>query len=198
MEKDNIFEENIPTKQKEIILKLLNQKISKIIRYSWDTPAYMVDEWDIPEPYVFNLTDGPLLITLETGLVIGFASQPSLASVTVWIEETENGKSEKDEKTADDDELYPIDVRDSVYSPKEFHSIIGQEIVDIKLLKRIPENALFEGLPGEVGLLIKFKNNTEMVLSHGLHDNSDGFSVLLKSQILPEILLQLTEVDMFK
>ena len=196
MEKYSIFEENIPTKHREIISKLINKKARKIIRYSWEPPKIAMEKWDIPESYVFNFTEGPLLLTLETGLVVGFHSQSSLASVTVWIEETEDKKSGKEVKIADDRELFPIDSCDITYSPKEFQSIIGQEIVSIKLLKRDPENAILEGLPREAGLLLKFKNNIEMVLSHGLHDYCDDFSVLLKSQILPEILPQLTELDM--
>lgn len=193
MKSDSIYEENIPSKHKNIISKLINKRVSKIVRYSWEPPKIAMNAWNIFEQHIFNLTPGPLLITLETGLVVGFGCQPSWASVTVWIEEAEDGKSEKDEKIAEDDELFPIDICDSVYSPKEFHSIIGQKIVDIKILKRKPKSVLFEDLPREVGLLIKFENDTEMIVSHGLYDDSDDFSVLMKSQILPEILPQLSE-----
>lgn len=60
---------------------------------------------------VFSLTAGPLLLYLDSGFVIGSASDPSRNSVTIWIEKDEHGNI-SDEPVELDAELYPIDARD--------------------------------------------------------------------------------------
>jgi len=50
-------------------------------------------------------------------------------------------------------------------------------------------------LPCEAGVVLHFDNGGELILSHGLHDDSDVFSVIARDQIRPSLLPQLSEVD---
>lgn len=72
----------------EVLDRIVNHTELKLVCCSWFRPEQVVQEWNIPASSVFNFSAGPLVVTLETGLVVGFASIPEKASMTVWVEET--------------------------------------------------------------------------------------------------------------
>jgi hypothetical protein len=187
-------EKNLPSNNLAILTTLKCSKVSKLTRYSWWTPEESAKECEIPQPSVFCLTAGPILITLESGLVIGFASFPGLASVTMWIEETDESKRDKTTSVTDDNELYPIDAVDPIYSNELIGQLIGKKIVAIKVLQRDKGTSRMQALPREYGVILEFDNGSELVMSHGLHDNSDTFSVIFRNQIQPDIVKDLREM----
>lgn len=194
MNQFNKFEEGIPSDQVELISKLKNNRIRNLVRYSWLPPKEAVEEWDILPSLIFRRTSGPLLVMLESGLVIGFASLPEKASVTLWLEEGENGVRGVRESISTDSELFPVNADDSVYSEKLISQLIGDQVVSVKLLKLKTKDILLEQVPREVGLELVFSQGVELVMSHGLHDNSDDFAIIFKDEILQEISVNLQEI----
>ncbi|PSJ59038.1 hypothetical protein C7J99_31960 [Brevibacillus brevis] len=149
-----------------------------------------MEQCEIAQDEVFSLTAGPLLLYFESGLVIGAASDPSRNSVILWVEKDDTGYI-KDESIENDTDLYPIDAEDKIYSSPYWGQIVGQNIKEINIIKRDPQNALFEELPNEVGLEIVMENDMKFILSHGLHDDSDDFSVLTTSQLEVDLIASL-------
>jgi hypothetical protein len=158
-----------------------------LTRYSWDVPG------DDGDAQTFSLTAGPLLITLDSGWVIGAASQPSSMSVTLWLEREGHGRGAG--RTLDDPDLYPIEADDPRLSTPEMAALLRRRIESLTLLRREAVKAKWEALPREVGLVLHVEGGGELILGHGLHDQSDDFAVLLRRQILPALLPQLQEAQ---
>ncbi|UIO43743.1 hypothetical protein LOY85_06205, partial [Brevibacillus brevis] len=85
----------------------------------------------------------------------------------------------------------PIDAVDYTYSNPYWIQVVGQHIKAISIIKRDPQNVLFEELPNEVGVEIVMENEMKFILSHGLHNNSDDFSVIAPSQLEISIIANL-------
>jgi hypothetical protein len=192
MIKNNESVEKIPSNNLEILKGILSSRVLKMTRYSWYQPQEAAKEiaeeiaegigniYDDPESSVFRRTTGALAISLESGLDIGFSSIDSVASITVWI----------DKHNDDDDELFPIDACDPTYSEDFIRQLVGKKVVEISILKRNPINSLYVGLPCESGLVLKFENGFELVMSHNLSDNND-FSVIFMDEIPSEVFKQI-------
>jgi hypothetical protein len=198
--KDNLFTEDIPSKRVELLTKILNAKVSKLQQYSWDNPEKAAGitkelEQQRDPALMFFRTSEPMLITLESGLVIGFGSIPSEASVTVWLEETELGERDEEESIIDASDFFVVDATDPIYSDSYFSQLPGKKIISVKILKQEPKNILFEDLPREAGVMLGFEGGTELVMSHGLHNDSDTFSVIFHHEILPDSFGKLQEIS---
>lgn len=180
----------IPSACIPLLQIIKNEKLSKLIRFSWWESEESAEQCEIAQDEVFSLTYGPLLLYFESGLVIGVASNPSKNSIVLWVEKDNTGYI-KDEAIENDTELYPIDAEDKIYSTSYWAQIVGQKIKKLNIIERDPYNALYEELPNEVGLEIVMENDTKFILSHGLHDDSDDFSVLTTSQLEVDILTSL-------
>lgn len=177
----------IPSACITLLQIIKNEKLSKLIRFSWWESEESAEQCEITQGEVFSLTAGPLLLYFESGLVIGASSNPSLNSIVLWVEKDKTGYR-KDEPIEIDTELYPVDAEDKIYSTPYWAQIVGQKIKKVNIIKRDPYNALYEELPNEVGLEIVMENDTKFILSHGLHDDSDDFSVLTTSQLEVDLL----------
>ncbi|AFY40175.1 hypothetical protein Lepto7376_4040 [[Leptolyngbya] sp. PCC 7376] len=191
----NTYFENIPSCQIELLQKIIGQRVENLIRYSWWSAEESTAQADIDEHEVFSLTAGPLLLYFDSGLVIGAASNPSLNSVTVWIEEDQNEVVQSGKPIESDAQLFPIEARDRKYSHLLWRKLIGQKVCDFTILKQKPINVLYEDLPNEVGIIITFEQGLAFVLSHGLHDDSDDFSVIQKSHISEQVLNTIIEIQ---
>lgn len=143
-------------------------------------------ESGLPPDQVFSRTAGPLLITLKSGLVIGAASQPSLISVTLWID---------DGSTGSDAELYAMEADDARYNEPGFAQMLGKRVTAVAILTREPKNAKWENCPREVGVLITLDGAPELILSHGPHDDSDDFSVVMRKDVKLSLWPRLHEVQ---
>ena len=189
------LEQMIPTKAVDFLDKLVNKKITKLIRYSWWNPETSAKECDIERCKVFSLTAGPLFIEFDTDIGVGFSSQPSTCSVEVWLEKDNENK--RDELMCNDRELFPVYANDSVYSEKYFGDLIGGEFLKYEIIKKEPVNSLYWELPREVGIVFYFSNNSTIIVSHGLHDNSDDFSVIKNEQIDKNVIDLLYKTNRF-
>lgn len=187
MSTNPLFISNIPSRQRELIGRLEGAAICRLCRYSWWPPAEAAATCNILQSLVFSYTAGPLLIDLDTGEIIGISSDPSNVSVTVWLEQDSAGERRKNNSILDDNELVAIAACDPVYSTVEICGIVGQRICSIDVILRQPDNEKWKGRPCEAGIRIIVEDGRELILSHGLHDDSDDFSVILKSQIDPRL-----------
>ncbi|WP_439624851.1 hypothetical protein [Gemmata sp.] len=191
---DNDFASGIPSSKLELLRTIVGGVVTSLTRYSWSPPDEAVSEWNIdPEKLAFSLTAGPLLIELGDGTRIGAASDPSLISVILWAERDRGGR-EREPRLADDDELHPIPATDERYAPAAIRKLIGLKIEAVRILKRQPELAKWEAYPCEAGVLIEFAGGGKILLSHGLHDDSDDFSVITPGQVKSSLVARLTDM----
>lgn len=184
MFRQQLYEEDVPSKQIELLNRLKNNKVCRITRYSWLLASQAMEEWSIPASLVFRLTSGPLLLTLESGLTVGFASLPEKTSVTVWLEKADENDQKYGVISEDSSDLFPVEACDSNYSEASICQLVGKQITSIQIIKKVPENLLVAQTPCEAGLIIGFENGDELVLSHGLHNNSDDFAIIFRQEIL--------------
>ncbi|MEH1827808.1 MAG: hypothetical protein V7L22_21160 [Nostoc sp.] len=188
--KNFLYIEDIPSNRSDVLDSLKGLKILNLTRYCWEPPDREVSEYGIEAKDVFSLAPGPLIMSFDSGLVIGYGNQPSKNSVTIWIEKNEAGET-IEELTEEDKELYPVDARDAVYSNNFWARFVGQRISNITILKRSYSSALYADIANEIGLLFEVEDGSRFIASHGLHDDSDDFSVIQESQIDNEIRNQI-------
>lgn len=183
--------DKIPSNRLELLKRILGDKILRMTRYSSyeaQEAAEEIEEIYAAEPAsVFRRTIGALVITFASGLNLGFSSIDSIASVTLW--EAQHSEFEDDEE----DEFFPIDACDQNYSEKKVCQLVGNQVIEVSLLKREPQSALYVGLPCEAGLVLKFEAGLELIMSHKLSDNMDNFSIVFRDEIPSEILKTLQE-----
>lgn len=179
---NNLYEETIPSEKISLLKLLEGQKIDKMVRYSWLKGDEAVEEYGIKSNDVFSLTAGPILLYFQSGMIIGASSDPSQNSVVLWVEKDGHGYV-TNELIEEDAELYSINSKDIVYSSTFWSQLEGQQIKKISIIRCKPKNAKFASLPNEVGLLLTMSNGVSFILSHGLHDNSDDFSVITENDI---------------
>ncbi|MEH2355689.1 hypothetical protein [Nostoc sp.] len=75
---------------------------------------------------------------------------------------------------------------------KVWARFVGQRISsNITILKRSYSSALYADIANEIGLLFEVEDGSRFIASHGLHDDSDDFSVIQESQIDNEIRNQI-------
>lgn len=193
---NNLYEESIPSEKISLFSLLEGERLDKIVRYSWLKGSEAVEEYGIEPKDVFSLTAGPILLYFKSGMIIGASSEPSKNSVVLWVERDDKGYIAK-ELIEKDSELYPIDSKDIEYSNTFWSQLEGQRVERFSIIRCTPKNAKFECIPNEVGLLIKMSNGIKFILSHGLHDNSDDFSVITENQI-DERLIESLDVKKYK
>ncbi len=194
---EKLFEERIVSQQRDLLLRMVNRKITRMVRHSWWPAEEALSQiGGADSRLLFSLTAGPLTIELDSGLILGFGSRPSEASVSVWLERDETGRERPSEhSTLRDPELHPIDVMESRFSEPQLANCVGREIQSVKLLRLRTTSALLEYLARHVGVVIQCDQGGSIILSHGLHDGSDDFSVLLPQRIAPDLVKDLEELD---
>jgi hypothetical protein len=171
--------EDIPSRHRDLLASMLGVRVLRLTRCSWSPKDEVARDDNLLPELVFARTAGPLLITLESGPVIGAASQPALISVTLW--------RDNPPYTYADPELHPIEADDPAFSEAGFAQMLGKRVVAVSILTRDPENAKWADRPREAGVVLRFEDAPELVLSHGLHDNSDDFAVLMRKDISPSL-----------
>lgn len=176
---------DVPSKRRNVLIRMQGRRLVSLVRYSWWAPEEALGELgsQISPEAVFSLTAGPILMILDNGLEVGAASDPAKASVVLWVERNEQGERRQENSITNDRDLFPIDARNELFCSDRIRATISDEIRSISIIKRDAKNSLHLDLPREAGVTFSFKNGTNLVLSHGLHDDSDDFSVLLKENI---------------
>ncbi|GGF81101.1 hypothetical protein GCM10010912_27760 [Paenibacillus albidus] len=187
---EDIRKSSIPSNKLKLFQIIRNQTLCKLIRFSWWESSDAMEQCEIAEEDVFSLTAGPVLMYFQSGLVIGAASDPAQNSVIIWIEKDDTGYI-TDEPIENDTELYSISALDKQYSNSDWNQIVGQRISMVNIIKREPHNALLAELPNEVGIEMVMENEKKFIMSHGLHNNSDDFSVITESYIDRKLLQNL-------
>jgi hypothetical protein len=168
-------DEDIPSRRLPLLAAIRDASIARLTRYSWTPKHAIAADHGLGPELAFSRTAGPLLITLSSGLVIAAASQPALISVTLWLD--------VDPGAAADPELYPIEADDPEYGQPGFARMLGKRAIDVAILTRDPEREAWRDRPREAGVVIAFDGAPELILAHGLHDDSDDFSVLLREDV---------------
>lgn len=188
------YESCIPTDISDELRQLVGCKLISIKRYSWWPPKEVVGDYGIAPKDVFSLTAGPATIEMETGVVLGIASDPSLNSVVVWVEKDAGGNYLRDEPLDRDEELHEISSVDPLYSNDFWHRVVGCRIVKITVLQRVYESIKISQRPCQVGLSFSLDSGDVFLAVHGLHDESDDFSIIPESLIFQNLKESLREI----
>jgi hypothetical protein len=202
MDRVDLFDEQVVSRRAELLGRMVGRRLVRLVRHSW-WPAEEalerlreVDATRGPET-VFSLTAGPLSVELDSGLILGFGSRPSEASVTVWVERDEAGREGPASRSIlRDAELHAIDGFDHDVAEPEVVRCLGHRVERVTLLRRRPYNVLLAQLPRDAGLVIACDDGGPLMPSHGLHDGSDDFSVLVPRLVAPALLPELEEVKL--
>ncbi len=171
----------VPSMAIEFLRRLTGKPVAKLVRYSWWPASEVAAQCGLEDELAFSLTAGPLAVYFEDGEILGFSSDPSLNSVIVW-DEAVRGTSQGATSLASDEELFAIS-ESGRFATVFWKQIIGCCVSGVTILKRRQMNAKTRQRPSEVGLRFSLSGGKSFVVSHGLHDNSDDFSVLEESQL---------------
>ena len=186
------FTSGPPSKKVKLLKSIIGDVIAEVTRHSWLAPQAAISQYNLQPRDVVSLTAGPLSLTFSSGIIAAFASDPALASVICWTERDAEGNW-RDERLDQDGELFPVSGSDDRYSSASIKGIVGETLVGITIWKRPPVNHKWDELPREVAIQLAFAGGKDIWLTHGLHDNSDDFSVLEESQIVKQLRVSLIE-----
>lgn len=184
----------IPARFLDELKRLIGCRLVAAKRYSWWSPED-VGEHGVSADMIFSLTAGPASVEFDSGVILGFASDPSLCSVMVWMERDEKGRCLRDETLDGDTELHEISSTDRRFSNDFWQRIIGATILDISIVRRNYKGIRISERPCQVGVAFKLDNGEVFLMAHGLHDDSDDFALIESSQVLPSIREDLIEVS---
>ena len=184
VERKQMSELQVPSASFELLRYMMTKRIDKLIRYSWWPAEESIVKANINNSNeVFSLTAGPLAIVFEDGYVVGVSSDPTLNSVVLWADEIDNKSLTSDESLREIEELFPVLNADSIYSKKFWADISQSIIVGYELLKYKNMNSIQLDRPSERGLRVLLNTGKSFILSHGMHDYSDDFSVIMDNQL---------------
>ncbi|MFQ6311068.1 hypothetical protein [Lysobacter capsici] len=182
----------------------VGNRIVNMIRYSWWPKGDVSAECDVEAQQAFSLTAGPLLIIFEDGRRLCVASDPSSNSVLVWLEANPGDVYSgvvpefSGRLLEDDPELFPIPANDGKYAAPFWADICGARLAKLTIIKQRAEflNAKEAARPSERGLCFILEDGTRFIASHGLHDESDDFSVIEERNVHSSFIPQLEEIDL--
>jgi hypothetical protein len=161
--------ENIPSKCLDLLDTMKGRKIVRLCRFTcWTLEEQLnfCQERGYGNNVLFSLSEGLLMIELDSGLIVVVASgQPRLNSLVIWVEKNESGEIAEDPLELDQDFL-PIEAQDQEYSNSFWSGFINQKISDIEIFKCLPESVMYEDLPNEVGLIIEVESGEKLLLSY--------------------------------
>jgi hypothetical protein len=183
---------DIPSRRRTLLAALLGQRALRIVRYSWVAPEQAVREYALTAPQVFGRTAGPIALEFESGLILGVASQPSENAVVVWWERDEHGATQA-EPLSQAADLSPVSADDPRYADASWATLLGARLMAIRVFRSVGRSAKEDAAPSETALEFQFERGPSLFCVHGLHDNSDDFSILHEPEILPELRRALHE-----
>lgn len=187
---------NTPLQFSEELNNCIGKRVVKLVRYSWWPKEEISAECGIESAFSFSLTAGPLEVFFDDGSSLGVASDPSLNSVIIWWEREPGGCVCVEAPLAVDTELYPVSADDEEYSKQFWQKLLNRKLIGFSILKKRLMNSLESELPSELGLHFIFEENLGFIASHGLHDGSDDFSVLMPNQLVDTQKNQLVEIPL--
>jgi hypothetical protein len=167
-----------------LLRSLIGPRIVTITRYLIDSPPDTARGLRGGDAAVFSHGIGPLVVTTKAALAIGFATEPELASVTVWLESGAFEGAVGDARLRSRSELYPIDITDERHADPAFRNLPGQRIQAIHVL--VMDVAYRHYLPREVAVVLRFEDGTELVPADWrIHTDADQLSVIRRDEIVP-------------
>ena len=184
-----------PSLSKDLLSQFVGKKVVNLVRYSWWKKEDVPVECGISKGESFSLTAGPLAVIFEDGSILGVASDAGINSVIVWLDRA-IGQADTTHTLNEDTELFPIKASDEVYSGHIWNKFCNRTLFSFSILKSKEMSALEAELPSELGLCFHFSNSDRFVASHGLHNGTDDFSVIVDSQINPFIREKLEELPL--
>lgn len=165
-------------------LDALRGAVVRAARYVDEPDSELISTYGIQRAALFSHAPGPILIFMADGTVVGLNSDPSRCALIAWWERDSTGGENPHTVLLSDPTLRAIESSDLRSSRPELR-FDGRRIVGYRCYREQPRNALFERLPRESALLLRFDDGGEIALVHGLHDDSDDFAVIAPQQILP-------------
>ena len=115
----------------------------------------------------------------EDGTILEVTNDEGLNSVTVWLERWRGGGVRSRPAMDEDDDLFPIDARDPVFSNPTFGDLVGRRLKALSVIKPHEVRAKCVGRPNQMGLCFSFEGGGRMVASHNLHaPSADTFAVI--------------------
>jgi hypothetical protein len=191
----NTTQSKNPSSSKDLLQQYVGKTVTGLVRYSWWKKEDVSTEGNISREQSFSLTAGPLAVIFEDGSILGVASDPSINSVIVWLDRAV-GQTNTTQTLSEDPELFPIDARDEAYSEPLWYKFSDRTLSGFSILKSKEMNSLEAELPSELGLCFNFDGNDRFVASHGLHNGTDDFSVIVNTQINPIVRAKLEELPL--
>ncbi|KQZ29309.1 hypothetical protein [Duganella sp. Root1480D1] len=187
---------NTPLQFSDELNDCIGRRVVKLVRYSWWPKEEISAECGIASELSFSLTAGPLEVVFDDESSLGIASDPSLNSVIVWWERESGGRACVDSPLAADAELYPVSADDEEYASEFWRKLLKRKLIEFSIYKKRLMGSLESELPSELGLHFIFEDNLGFIASHGLHDGSDDFSVLMLNQFADTQKDQLVEIPL--
>jgi hypothetical protein len=177
---------DVPSRRRPLLAALLGERVLSIVRYSWVPAEQAVREYGLSAQQVFGRTAGPIALEFASSVILGVASQPSENSVVVWLERDEHGALQDDPLSQAAD-LHPVSADDPRYADARWSALLGTRLSAIRVFRSVGRGAKEDALPSETALELQFERGESLFCTHGLHDNSDDFSVLHENEIVPAL-----------
>lgn len=180
--------DKLPSRNLDLLRHALGRRIVRMTRYGdWrpeDVNERLADSPNIDPAEVFEDCLGPLVVEIDNGLVLGVASEESLASMLIWPERNPYGpEAPSTPPLAQDPDLHPIDAADPTYSRPIWATFVGQRIIGIEILLRDHRDVMYEGLPCEAAVVFQFESGAELLVSQELKDDSGNSEIILRDEI---------------
>lgn len=183
----------IPSGILVLLRSLVGRRVVDVTRFSWWAAEEAQQECGLESEDVFSLTAGPAAIAFDSGVVIGVASNPSMNSVSVWMERDGTGSLVRSEPLSSDEELHPISAKDPKFACPFWHQVVGARVDAVSILIRRPTTARLKELPNEVGLCFSLDSGAKFIVAHGLHNDSDDFVIIPERLTLDTLHAELEE-----
>ncbi|MGK8706162.1 hypothetical protein ACRS5L_07130 [Metapseudomonas otitidis] len=174
--------ESVPSLAQDILRLIKGAPIRKVARFSWWSPEESAIECNLEDSEVFSYTEGPLLIYLGSGEVVGMSSDEAKNSVVVWLEQDVNGNLHEESLESNDDGRFCGGI---------WRDVSGKKVVDIFVVKCKARNVMYGDLPNEVGLRMILEDGGELFVCHKLFDRVSNFSVSEFSALEGDVLGEL-------
>jgi hypothetical protein len=193
---EDSFRGGVPSTQLPLLRSLVGSAIIGMTRYSSISPEQDLLKYaPWPKEMEFSLAGGPVLIELDDGRVVGANSDMSSISVMLWLEKAADGRMRENHLLRFRDR-YPISALNEEYCSQKIRLLLGQKIVAVRILQRVPHVEQAKRRPREVGVVLELEDGNKLLLGHGLCDGG-SFCVITIEQVTAEILSQLVELLRF-
>jgi len=183
--------------RQRVLRMLLEARVVDLVRLNWPPfPEHPGVEHS--QASIFSEDEGELWIKLESGYVLGFRSERELRSISVWIEESPDGRRrqranlrqmELEDKLWTDGEIAFVSAADPVYSTPYWASLINQRIIKVIILVERDYAEYYQP-----GLLLEFEDGKQLVLSQHLHKGPSEFAVVTPDRIQEALQTRLVQI----